>query len=56
MRHSYNLGFAPAERDGRFHSIDVQVLDAKGRVLAPSENPKRGYHIHARQGYLAPAP
>jgi VWFA-related protein len=56
VRQTYNLGFAPATRDGRFHKIDVQVSDAKGRVLAPSENPKRGYQIHARQGYLAPRP
>ena len=54
VRHTYNLGFAPGARDGRFHKIDVQVVDAKGRVLAPAENPKRGYQIHARQGYVAP--
>jgi hypothetical protein len=53
-RLTYNLGFAPAARDGQFHKIDVQVLDAKGRVMAPAENSKRGYQIHARQGYLAP--
>jgi VWFA-related protein len=54
VRLTYNLGFTPSARDGRFHKIDVQVLDAKGRVLAPAENPKRGYQIHARQGYVAP--
>lgn len=56
VRHTYNLGFAPGARDGRFHKIDVQVVDEKGRVIAPVENKKRGYHIHARQGYLAPLP
>ncbi|MBI1738532.1 MAG: VWA domain-containing protein [Acidobacteria bacterium] len=56
VRHTYNLGFAPAARDGQFHKIDVQVVDAKGRVMAPAQNQKRGYHIHARQGYLAPRP
>lgn len=54
VRHTYNLGFAPTAHDGAFHKIDVQVLDAKGRVLSPEENKKRGYHIQARQGYLAP--
>ncbi len=56
VRHTYNLGFAPVARDGRFHKIDVQIVDAKGRVTAPAENPKRGYQIHARQGYVAPQP
>ncbi len=55
-RLTYNLGFAPAARDGQFHKIEVQVVDAKGRVIAPAENPKRGYQVHARQGYLAPGP
>jgi VWFA-related protein len=55
-RLTYNLGFAPAARDGQFHKIDVQVVDAKGRVIAPAENPKRGYQVHARQGYVAAQP
>jgi hypothetical protein len=52
-RLTYNLGFAPSARDGQFHKIDVQVIDAKGRVMAPGQNSKRDYQIHARQGYLA---
>lgn len=56
VRHQYSLGFAPAARDGRFHKIDVQVVNEKGRVLAPAENQKRGYRIRARQGYVAPQP
>ncbi|MCL4524333.1 MAG: VWA domain-containing protein [Acidobacteria bacterium] len=53
VRQTYNLGFAPAARDGQFHKIDVQVVDAKGRVIAAGENPKRGYQVRARQGYVA---
>jgi VWFA-related protein len=52
-RLTYNLGFAPAARDGAFHRIDVQVLDAKGRALSPAEIKKRGLKIEARQGYVA---
>jgi Ca-activated chloride channel family protein len=57
VRHQYSLGFAPAKRDGRFHRIEVQVLDAKGHVIAPAAEKKGkvAYRIHARQGYLAPA-
>ncbi|HEV8384121.1 MAG TPA: VWA domain-containing protein [Candidatus Acidoferrales bacterium] len=54
VRHQYSLGFTPGARDGRFHQIEVQVLDANGHVLAPAENSKRGYRIRARQGYVAP--
>ena len=56
VRHTYNLGFAPAVHDGAFHKIDVLVLDAKGRVQAPVEGKKRGLQIQARQGYIAARP
>ena len=65
LRHQYSLGFAPPARDARFHKIEIQLLDASGRPLAPAEPPKApgrppaegaaGYRIHARPGYLAPA-
>lgn len=57
LRHQYSLGFTPPVRDGQLHSIEVQVLDDRGRLLAPT--PKRAksrLRIFARQGYLAPAP
>ncbi len=57
LRHQYSLGFTPPARDGQLHSIEVQVLDDRGRLLAPA--PKRAksrLRIFARQGYLAPAP
>jgi hypothetical protein len=55
LRHQYSLGFAPAIRDARFHKIEVQVLDAGGRVLAPAEG-NSAYRINSRRGYLAPEP
>ena len=55
LRHQYSLGFAPPARDGRFHKLEVQVVDSTGRVLAPAEG-NLGYRIASRPGYLAPAP
>src|SRR6266481_10158927 len=51
VRHEYSLGFAPPERDGRVHSIEVRVGSPQGP--APLAAP---YRIDHRQGYLAPAP
>jgi len=66
LRHQYSLGFQPTMRDARFHRIEVQIVDASGRVLAPAEAsgpsaraPAGGipvYHLRARRGYLAPGP
>jgi len=55
LRHQYSLGFAPAARDARYHKIEVQVVDAQGRVRAPAEG-NLAYRINSRQGYLAPGP
>jgi VWFA-related protein len=55
LRHQYSLGFAPATRDAQYHTIDLQVVDAKGRVLAPAEG-NSAYRINSRRGYLAPEP
>ncbi|MBI3664088.1 MAG: VWA domain-containing protein [Acidobacteria bacterium] len=56
LRHQYSLGFSPGSHDGRFHRIEVQVVDEKGRVVAPVESKKGkpAYRVSARQGYLAP--
>jgi Ca-activated chloride channel homolog len=54
LRHQYTLGFAPA-RDGKFHSIRIEVLDDKGKPLLTDGSKKR-YRIFARQGYEAPGP
>jgi len=55
LRHQYSLGFPPPARDARVHKIEVQLLDARGRLLAPAGG-RAAYRIAARQGYLAPAP
>jgi Ca-activated chloride channel homolog len=54
LRHQYLLGIAP-DHDGKFHSLTVQVLDAKGQ-LSPAEGKKAVYRIFSREGYLAPGP
>ncbi len=40
LRHQYSLGFTPPARDARFHKIEIQIIDALGRVLtAPAAGP-----------------
>ncbi|HVA17947.1 MAG TPA: VWA domain-containing protein, partial [Candidatus Dormibacteraeota bacterium] len=55
LRHEYTLGFTPPTLDGKFHSLRLEVFDAKGRPLATGGNKPR-YRIFARQTYLAPSP
>ena len=55
LRHEYTLGFTPPTFDGKFHSLHLEVFDAKGRPLATGGNKPR-YRIFARQTYLAPYP
>ncbi len=51
VRHEYSLAFAPPERDGRVHSIQVRL--GTPQAPAPRAAP---YRIDHRQAYLAPAP
>ena len=53
LRHQYVLGFVPAH-DGKFHTLKFEVTDAKGKLLTP-DNPKKSFHLFARQGYHAPS-
>ncbi len=59
LRHQYFLGISPAAPSPAgtqtVHALEVQVLDARGRVLAPRQGKSR-YTISARPGYVAPAP
>ncbi len=55
LRHQYLLAIEPAAHDGRYHSLEVQVRDASGRLLAPSEA-KSAHHVFARPGYQSPVP
>lgn len=52
LRHQYSIGFAPAAREGRFRRVQVQVVDGRGRLLAPGRHAR--YRVHHRAGYLAP--
>ncbi len=62
MRHQYALGYQPPAHDARFHKVQVQVVDAHGRILGPPEavalaaESAHAYRIRCRQGYLAPGP
>jgi VWFA-related protein len=51
VRHEYSLAFAPPERDGRVHFLQVRV----GTPQAPTPV-AAAYRIDHRQAYLAPAP
>jgi len=50
VRHEYSLAFAPPERDGTVHFIQVRV----GTPQAPAP-PAASYRVDHRQAYLAPA-
>lgn len=51
VRHEYSLAFAPALRDGKIHSIEVQMSPAVAANASASN-----YHVDHRQAYLAPPP
>jgi VWFA-related protein len=53
LRHQYLLAFAPSARDGRFHTIEVQILDSNSESSPPTV--RTGCRVYARQGYLAPS-
>jgi VWFA-related protein len=53
LRHQYSLGFAPPARDARPHRLEVQLLDDRGRVVAPAPGGPR-YRLRHRPSYLAP--
>lgn len=53
LRHDYSLGFVPPKRDARYHAIEVRVLDAHGRQIAPGGG-HSGVQLQARPGYVAP--
>ena len=54
VRHEYSIGFEPALRDGRFHAIQVEVVNGADKTF----NGKAGrpaYRVSTRKGFLAPA-
>ncbi len=54
LRHQYVLGISP-QRDGKFHSIEVQLLGPDGQPIPLDPNAPHPT-VFARLGYLAPAP
>ncbi|HJY85884.1 MAG TPA: VWA domain-containing protein [Candidatus Acidoferrales bacterium] len=61
LRHQYSLGFPPLIHDARYHKVQVQVLDAQGRVIGPAEavspaDAAAAYGVRSRPGYMAPGP
>jgi Ca-activated chloride channel homolog len=55
VRHEYSIGFDAAARDGRYHDIQVDVVDDGGRTLAENGG-KQSYRVNTRRGFLAPLP
>jgi len=51
VRHEYSLAFAPPERDGRVHSMQVRVGAPQGATPVGAS-----LRIDHRQAYLAPTP
>ena len=51
LRHQYVLGFEPAH-DGLYHSLSVQLITDGERSTKVTNS---GYHVSAREGYLAPS-
>ncbi len=57
LSHQYLMAYIPLSHDGRLHSIEVQVVNAQGRVLAATggvTGSANGFRIFSRQSYLSP--
>jgi VWFA-related protein len=58
LRRQYSLGFIPTDstKNGKYHKLDVQVVDAQGNplVITNKKGKKIKYRVVARQGYYAP--
>jgi VWFA-related protein len=55
LRHEYSLGFNARAHDGRYHRIEVEVLDNRGEPLNKNEK-KPQYRWNSRRGFLAMSP
>jgi hypothetical protein len=55
LRHEYSLGFNARAQDGRYHSIEVEVVDSRGEpVNKDRKNPE--YRWNSRRGFRALSP
>jgi VWFA-related protein len=57
LRHQYSLGFTVSAHHlaGREHTIQVQVVDDRGRMFDGKQN-RTAYAVNYRRGFSAPAP
>jgi VWFA-related protein len=55
LRHEYSLGFNARPRDGRYHNIDVEVVDSRGESLNKNQK-KPEYRWNSRRGFRALSP
>jgi len=55
LRHQYSLGFHSPTHDGRYHQIDVEVVDSRGEPLNRNQK-KPEYRWNSRRGFLAVSP
>jgi Ca-activated chloride channel family protein len=58
LRQQYSLGFTPTNptKDGKFHKLKVEVVDAQGNPLKIVDQKGKAvkYRVVAREGYYAP--
>ena len=58
LRNEYSLSFRPPleSRDGRYHSLKVEIVGADGKPLKVTneKGKRRKIEVYARQGYVAP--
>lgn len=58
LRHQYSLGFIPTDntKDGKYHKLDVQLVDAQGNplIITNKKGKKIKYRVVSREGYYAP--
>jgi VWFA-related protein len=57
LRNQYSLGYVPGSksRDGKFHKIKVEMVDANGNplVVVDQHHKRVKYVVYAREGYVA---
>ena len=58
LRTQYSLGFVPTNpsKDGKFHKLKVEVVDAQGNPLKVADQKGKNvkYRVVSREGYYAP--
>ena len=55
LRHEYSLGFNSRTQDGRYHNIEVEVVDTRGEPLNKNQK-KPDFRWNSRRGFLAQSP